>query len=379
VKRFKYLARGVRPGSRLVQWPAILASALVFLLLVITSSASALPLPVTVATPTDLTAEAVSSSEIDLTWTDNSMNETAYSIERRTGSGSFAQIDTVSPDTETYSDTGLEDGTTYYYRVRGLGNDAQIHTSSYSNVANATTDTIIPPLPIWLTAPTDLTATAESNSEINLIWNDNTNNEIDYSIERKTGSGSFAEIDTVPHNTESYSDTGLTAGTTYSYRVKAEGNGANIHDSGYSNVDSATTTAVVVPQTVLRYYIGRADYFVNDQVRTMDTVPITPFGRTLLPITYVATPLGAVVTWNGIEEKVTITLAGTTIEMWIGQNTARVNGVMEMIDPDNPAVVAITVPPGRTMLPLRFIAEKLNSQVDWDDAQQMVTVTYPKI
>jgi hypothetical protein len=111
----------------------------------------------------------------------------------------------------------------------------------------------------------------------------------------------------------------------------------------------------------------------------MDTVPITPFGRTLLPITYVASPLGAVVTWNGIEEKVTITLASTTIEMWIGQNTARVNGVMEMIDPDNPAVVAITVPPGRTMLPLRFIAEKLNSQVDWDDAQQMVTVTYPKI
>jgi hypothetical protein len=71
-------------------------------------------------------------------------------------------------------------------------------------------------------------------------------------------------------------------------------------------------------------------------------------------------------------------MAGTTIEMWIGQNTAKVNGVLVAINPTNTQVMPIVVPPGRTMLPLRFIAENLKCQVDWDATQQMVTVTYPK-
>jgi YD repeat-containing protein len=90
-------------------------------------------------TPTNLTATAVSSTQINLSWTDNSNNETGFKIERKIGSsGTYSQIATVSANVTAYSDTGLTPDTTYYYRVRAynLGGD-----SAYSNEANATTST----------------------------------------------------------------------------------------------------------------------------------------------------------------------------------------------------------------------------------------------
>ncbi len=58
--------------------------------------------------------------------------------------------------------------------------------------------------------------------------------------------------------------------------------------------------------------------------------------------------------------------------------TARVNGVNTPIDSSNPNVAPIIVPPGRTMLPLRYIAENLGCQVDWNQALQEVKAAYPK-
>jgi len=87
----------------------------------------------------------------------------------------------------------------------------------------------------------------------------------------------------------------------------------------------------------------------------------------------VADPLGAQVLWNEIERKVSIKTASKTIELWIDNNTARVNGQSVMIDPDNPNVMPIVIPPGRTMLPLRFIADNLDCNVDWNDLTREVT------
>ncbi|MDA8066155.1 MAG: IPT/TIG domain-containing protein [Thermaerobacter sp.] len=151
--------------------------------------------------------------------------------------------------------------------------------------------------------------------------------------------------------------------------------------SATGSTDQFTYTPVASPpstgQTVMRFYIGNTDYFVNDQVQSMDIAPVIMNSRTLLPIRYVATPLGATVDWDQAAQKVTVSLGGTAIELWIGQNTATVNGTATLIDPNNPAVTPIILPPGRTMLPLRFIAENLGCQVNWDQTQQMVTVTYP--
>jgi hypothetical protein len=94
-----------------------------------------IPLP---ASPANLLATTVSSSQVNLVWTDQSSNKTAFQIERKTGAGGgrYPQIWTKASNATTYSDSGLAEGKTYLYRVRvvnGAGN------SAYSNEASATT------------------------------------------------------------------------------------------------------------------------------------------------------------------------------------------------------------------------------------------------
>jgi hypothetical protein len=110
----------------------------------------------------------------------------------------------------------------------------------------------------------------------------------------------------------------------------------------------------------------------------MDAPPVIMESRTLLPIRYVAEPLGAVVKWDPGAERVTVSLGGKFIELWIGSNAAAVNGQNIFIDSQNPKVTPVILPPGRTMLPLRFIAENLGCRVDWDSTAYMAKVTYPK-
>ncbi|HXI51676.1 MAG TPA: Ig-like domain-containing protein, partial [Candidatus Saccharimonadales bacterium] len=85
------------------------------------------------AAPSGLSATAVSSSQINLAWTDTSANEDGFKIERSNNGSSWSQIATVGPNTTTYSSTGLSANKTYYYRVRAynvLGNSAYSNTSS---------------------------------------------------------------------------------------------------------------------------------------------------------------------------------------------------------------------------------------------------------
>ena len=67
--------------------------------------------------PQDLMSEAISTSAIDLMWTDRSTNETGFKIERKLVGGTFAVAGTTATDIATYSDTGLNPATTYIYRV----------------------------------------------------------------------------------------------------------------------------------------------------------------------------------------------------------------------------------------------------------------------
>lgn len=89
-------------------------------------------------------------------------------------------------------------------------------------------------------APSSLSATSVSSSQIELSWNDNAGDESGFRIERRAGSGSYAEIAQVAANVEFYADSVLNSGTTYTYRVRAYNASGN---SGYSNEDSATTSS----------------------------------------------------------------------------------------------------------------------------------------
>ena len=99
-------------------------------------SATPQPAPPVPAAPTGLTATAVSRSQINLSWTDNSNDETGFKIERSRDGISFTQIGTVGSNVTAVGNTGLSRKTTYYYRVRAYNNAGD---SAYSNVASATT------------------------------------------------------------------------------------------------------------------------------------------------------------------------------------------------------------------------------------------------
>ncbi len=187
------------------------------------------------AAPTNLAAAAVSSSQIVLYWTDNATDEDGFKIERCTGAGcsDFAQIATVGAGATGYSNTGLTASTSYSYRVRAYNTSGD---SDYSNTDSATTQAAaaVP------AAPTGLSATAVSKSQINLTWTDNASNETGFYIERCKGSTctNFARIATVGANVTAYANTGLAKKTTYRYRVQAY-NASGV--SAHSDIASATT------------------------------------------------------------------------------------------------------------------------------------------
>ena len=198
----------------------------------ITGPACPTPTPTIPNAPINLTATAVSSSQINLSWTDNSDNEDGFKIERKTELGSYSPLAEVGAGVDNYSDTGLDPDTTYYYRVRAY-NDAGDSAPAEDN------DTTLPEPGIPPNPPTNLIATAVSYSQIDLSWDDNSDNEDGFKIERKTGAGgTYSQIATVGPNVTTYPDTGLIPCTTYFYRVMAYNAAGN---SAYSNVASATT------------------------------------------------------------------------------------------------------------------------------------------
>jgi len=166
------------------------------------------------ARPSHLTATVASSSQINLSWADNSPNENGFEIERKAGpDGEWVLLEAVPENQTAHADTGLELGTTYTYRVRAFNANGE---SGWSNEAFATAAVMLP------AAPDGLSATVATSTRIDLAWTDNAGNETGFEIERKAGvDGTWAPLATAGANAVSYSDLSAVASTPYFYRVRA--------------------------------------------------------------------------------------------------------------------------------------------------------------
>ncbi|MEZ4812452.1 MAG: copper amine oxidase N-terminal domain-containing protein [Caldisericia bacterium] len=113
---------------------------------------------------------------------------------------------------------------------------------------------------------------------------------------------------------------------------------------------------------VMKFQLGNNSYFVNGQEQTqMNTAPIIKNGRTFLVIRHITDEVGAKISWDDVEKKVTIISKNAkTIELWIGKPVALVDGIETKIDSEDKEIVPI-ISEGRTLLPLRFVSDNLGA------------------
>jgi Tol biopolymer transport system component len=190
------------------------------------------------AAPSDLTATALSPTQVNLAWRDRSSSETGFEVQRSTtgARGTFAPLTKTGANITSYSNTDLSPSTEYCYKVRAVG--GTINKPKYSLFSN--TSCAPPPTPS--AAPTALKALGVSSTKIDLSWTDNASDETGFNIERcqDTDCTGFIEVGQVATDATTWVSTELSPGTTYSYRVRAR------KGTAFSEY-SATATAVTLP------------------------------------------------------------------------------------------------------------------------------------
>ncbi|BBJ28075.1 leucine-rich repeat domain-containing protein [Athalassotoga saccharophila] len=197
--------------KRVSLWGAILVSVLAIAMILAGCAMFVAP------APKDLSATALSSNSIQLTW--NSTAKT-FVVYRSLSNGNFAEVATVQ--STSYTDKGLNPSTTYFYQVKAKN---QYGLSNPSNVASATTLMLPPQAPV-------LNVTNFSTNTISLSWSES--QKVDnFTIYRAIKNSAFAQLTTLQGNISNYSDKNLTPETTYSYKIIASNKGGN---SQFSNV-----------------------------------------------------------------------------------------------------------------------------------------------
>jgi FtsP/CotA-like multicopper oxidase with cupredoxin domain len=209
------------------------------------------------ATPLNLSAVLTGSGnkkQANLTWT-SAVRATNYTVQRSTNSAFSTNLVTVPlGDVTTYTDPIGNTNQVYYYRVFAsnivgdtavyagspLGFPTETSNSGFSNVAGVN-------LPTPPAAPTNLTATILSVTQVRLNWTDNANNETGFQIERSVNGAAFALYTTVGANVVIYTDGGVSLGNTYRYQVRAA-NAAGF--SSYAGPVTVTVSAPAVPSNL---------------------------------------------------------------------------------------------------------------------------------
>jgi len=196
--------------------------------------------------PSSASAVATSESRIDVSWPDNSSNETGFEVHRSTtgSSGTFTLLATSSANVTSYSDAGLAAETQYCYEVRSFRRTGK--QTTYSTFTGAVCATTLP-----LPAPSGVTAAAVSATHIDVGWQDNSTTESGFEVHRSTTGlyGRFESLVSTGADGTSYSDAGLTSSTQYCYKVRAfQTSGTVTKYSAFSVAVCASTGPPQAPQ-----------------------------------------------------------------------------------------------------------------------------------
>jgi S1-C subfamily serine protease len=132
---------------------------------------------------------------------------------------------------------------------------------------------------------------------------------------------------------------------------------------------------------VVKLWVGNQYMDVNEVRKPIDaqgTKPVILESRTLVPIRAIIEAFGGTVGWDANTKEVSIYFNNNTLELWIGQAIASLNGYSVQIDSANPKVVPLIIN-SRTMIPLRFVAESFGIDIQYEATTKMITLTYISI
>jgi len=138
---------------------------------------------------------------------------------------------------------------------------------------------------------------------------------------------------------------------------------------------SGAITETVAERGFIMMFIGNPFMNVNNVWEGIDppannTAPLINAGRTMVPIRAIIEAMGGRADWNSSLRRIDLRSHGNHVQMWLGERNVGVNGVTAEMD------VVPQVINGRTLIPLRFVAEFLGQQVEWIGSQQMIVIVY---
>lgn len=169
--------------------------------------------------PQNVVARGISMSEVQVSW-DASENTEGYTLYRsESQNGTYLPIDTVDFPATSYTDTGLNPSTTYWYKIKAI---SSVGSSDFSNTAAGTT--LAPP------TPARVQAAAQSSSAIAVTW-DGVAGAESYRVYRSTAADGSYELAGTTTDTD-LTDSGLSAATTYYYKVTAVASGVESDKAG---------------------------------------------------------------------------------------------------------------------------------------------------
>ena len=140
----------------------------------------------------------------------------------------------------------------------------------------------------------------------------------------------------------------------------------NDGDSDADGIDDLTD------EDKLIFQIGSGNVTSGNIQKILEVPPFIENNRTMVPFRFIGEELGAKIEWYPEERKVEYILDENVIELWIGENIAKVNGEDVMLDED-PSIRPF-IKNSRTVVPIRFISEALGFEVNWNEETKEITI-----
>ncbi len=188
-------------------------------------------IPAAPVAPANLVVTAAPEGQLWLAWLDNSGNETAFAVWRKSNTDDWTRVAVLAPNITRFKDRSVVSGTRYTYRVRATNN---IGASAWTNEAGGTA-------PLGPQAPIDLTVAAGPDGSLDLEWTDGSRDETAFAVWRRSETSDWSRIAVIAPDTTHYRDRDTGGDVRYFYRVRA------INASGASIWTNVATVAPLPP------------------------------------------------------------------------------------------------------------------------------------